>query len=145
MHLMNRREFAKSLAALGLAPALPALSASAAQSAGFTPYMYGLGAHLARSKGGCSAALLAQKLGLAPEIAQAMQAQLVRNGIVAAPTTGGLAAAVQPYMRSAPTAMTVTTSAGRSLRRIAKRLETSPEVAEEGTLSREPTDQEDQP
>ena len=63
-----------------------------------------------------------------------MQAQLVRNGIVAAPTTGDLAAAVQPYMRSAPTAMTVTASAGSSLRRIAKRLETSPEVAEEGTL-----------
>lgn len=145
IQLMNRREFAKSLAALGLAPALPALSASAAQSAGFTPYMYGLGAHLARSKGGCSAALLAQKLGLAPEVAQAMQAQLVRNGVVTTSSTGGLAAAAQPYMRSAPAAMTAVTNAWKSLHRIAEGLEVSPEAVEEETLSREPTAPEDQP
>lgn len=101
---MNRRDFAKSLAALGLAPALPSLPAAAAPApaaAAFTPYMYGLGAHLARSTGGCSAAILARKLSLAPAAAQAMQAQLLRQGIVTAPNAAGLAIASEPYMQGA--------------------------------------------
>ncbi len=101
---MNRREFTKSLAALGLAPALPGLptaAAAKATEAAFTPYMYGLGAHLARSTGGSSAAILAKKLQLAPAAAQAMQAQLLRQGIVTAPNAAGLAIASEPYMQGA--------------------------------------------
>ncbi|MFK7939809.1 MAG: hypothetical protein AB8B82_10540 [Roseovarius sp.] len=101
---MNRRDFTKSLAALGLAPALPGLPAAAASAraaAPFTPYMYGLGAHLARSTGGSSAAILAKKLSLAPQAAHAMQAQLLRQGIVTAPNAAGLAIASEPYMQGA--------------------------------------------
>ena len=104
MRLMNRRQFTRSLAALGLAPALPALPSMAAAAASappaYTPYMYGLGAHIARSTGLCSADLLARKLALHPVAAQAMQAQLVANGVLSAPNTAGLAVASQPYMAS---------------------------------------------
>ena len=97
---MNRRDFTKSLAALGLAPALPAMPAAAAATApAYTPYMYGLGAHMARSTGKCSPEMLMHKLRLAPEAARAMQNQLVRSGILSAPGAAGLAAAAQPYMR----------------------------------------------
>ena len=74
--------------------------------------MYGLGAHMARSKGACSAAMLMQKLRLAPEAAQAMQAQLIRNGIISLPNAAGVAAAAQPYMRAAPVLTSTLPAAG---------------------------------
>lgn len=46
-------------------------------------------------------AMLVQKLRLAPDAAQAMQAQLLRQGIITAPNAAGLAAAVNPYMQGA--------------------------------------------
>jgi len=121
---MNRRNFTKSLAALGLAPALPAMPAAASAStaaSGFTPYMYGLGAHLARTHGQCSPAILMQKLRLAPDAAQAMQAQLMRNGILTASNTTGLATAAQPYMRAAPAINSAVAAAEKSARRMARK------------------------
>ena len=121
---MNRRNFTKSLAALGLAPALPAMPVAASAStaaSGFTPYMYGLGAHLARTHGQCSPAILMQKLRLAPDAAQAMQAQLMRNGILAASNTAGLATAAQPYMRAAPAINAAVAGVEKSARRMARK------------------------
>ncbi len=100
---MNRRQFTRSLAALGLAPALPALpipATAATAQAGYTPYMYGLGAHMARSTGLCSPEMLVRKLGLRPDAARAMQAQLIKSGILSAPDTAGMAMAARPYMAS---------------------------------------------
>lgn len=98
LSIMNRRDFAKSLGCLGLAPVLPSMSLPAVAPA-YTPYMYGLGVHLARSTGGSSASLLVQKLGLSSQAAKAMQAQMIRNGVVSTSGTAGVAAAVQPYMK----------------------------------------------
>jgi len=128
---MNRRDFAKSFAAAGLVPVLPGLPTTAAAPA-YTPYMYGLGAHLARATGQCSPDMLMQKLRLAPEAARAMQAQLMRSGIVSAPAATGLATAVQPYMRS-----TITRSAGSS-----GVLKTAKRIADEA-LKERPEDQDD--
>lgn len=122
---MNRREFTRSLAALGLAPALPVLPAAAASTpakVAFTPYMYGLGAHLARSSGRCSVAMLVQKLRLAPEVAQAMQAQLLRHGIITAPNAAGLAAAAQPYMQGASLVQTAVGAATDRVRSTTREL-----------------------
>lgn len=98
---MNRRDFTRSLAALGLAPALPALPAAAAPAGpAYMPYMYGLGVHMARSTGLSSAEMLSRHLALPPAAARAMQAQLMRSGIITAPNTAGVAVAAEPYMTS---------------------------------------------
>ena len=117
--VMNRRDFTKSIAALGLAPALPALPASGAAAAAapaYTPYMYGLGAHMARSIGQCSPEMLMQKLHLAPGAARAMQAQLIKGGILSAPNSAGLAMAARPYMQGASMATGSLSAAGRTAR-----------------------------
>ncbi len=111
------------MAALGLAPMLPALPATAAATAtpAYTPYMYGLGAHMARSTGVSSTAMLMAKLRLSPAAARAMQAQLIRSGIVSAPNAAGLALASRPYMAS--TRITAASaSAGRATRRVMRYL-----------------------
>ncbi len=120
---MNRRDFAKSLAAVGLVPALPALPAATAAAAApaYTPYMFGLGAHMARTTGHCSSAMLAQKLGLSSGAANAMQAQLMRTGIITAPNAAGLAAAAQPYMSSASLAQSSLSGAAKFARRLVRK------------------------
>ena len=121
---MNRREFTRSLAALGLAPALPALPATAAAAPAaqaYTPYMYGLGAHMARSTGLCSAEMLSRQLALPPAAARAMQAQLMRSGIITAPNAAGVAVAAEPYMASIRFKL-AGTATGRATRRFLRQL-----------------------
>ncbi len=117
---MNRREFTRSLAAIGLTPALPSLpsQAMAAPAPAFTPYMYGLGAHMARSTGLCSVEMLSQKLALPPAAAGAMQAKLIRSGVITAPNAAGLAMATDPYMATIRF-KTATTALGKATRRYA--------------------------
>lgn len=132
---MNRRDFAKSLAALGLAPALPTISVAATPA--YTPYMYGLGAHLARAKGRCSPDMLMQKLRLTPQAARAMQAQLIRSGVISAPVATGIASAVQPYMRG----VIARPAGGLAMTEAAKNIaDLSPEQAspEASSTSRDP-------
>ena len=115
---MNRRDFTKSLAAIGLAPALPTLPAAAAGAApAYTPYMYGLGAHMARTLGHSSPAMLMAKLHLSPVAAQAMQAQLTRAGIVGAAGASGLAGAARPYMATGPSATSALAGTARKITR----------------------------
>ena len=115
---MNRRDFTKSLAAIGLAPALPTLPAAAAGAApAYTPYMYGLGAHMARTLGHSSPAMLMAKLHLSPVAAQAMQAQLTRAGIVGAAGASGLAGAARPYMATGPSATSALADTARKITR----------------------------
>ncbi|MEO3415489.1 hypothetical protein AAFO92_12605 [Roseovarius sp. CAU 1744] len=100
---MNRRDFTRSLAALSLAPlapSLPAIAAAPVPAPTFTPYMYGLAAHLARSTGLCSVGMLSQQLAVSPATARAMQAQLIRSGVISAPNAAGMAVAARPYMTS---------------------------------------------
>ena len=79
-------------------PLLPTLATASPATAPYTPYMYGLGAHLARSTGLCSADMLCAKLALSPSAARAMFNTLLRDGIIAPPNTAGLAVATHPYM-----------------------------------------------
>ncbi len=140
---MNRRQFTRSLAALGLAPALPVLpsaaSATTAAAPAYTPYMYGLGAHIARSIGLCSAELLARKLALTPAVARTMQAQLVANGVLSAPNTAGLAVAAKPYMASVRFKTTSATTAKMARHFIADAVNPTDDVPEsEPTAEAEP-------
>ncbi len=94
---MNRRDFAKSLAALGILPAIAPLSTTPAAAAPtYSRYMYGLGAHAARKAGHCSPAMLAKTIGLPLEAAKMMQAQLLRDGIL---TSSGNALGAAQVMR----------------------------------------------
>ncbi len=88
--------------------------------------MYGLGAHIARSTGLCSAGMLRRKLALSPAAADAMWAQLLQQGVISAPNTAGLAVATQPYMASVrfKAAATVAEKSTRTyMRRLAQGLE----------------------
>lgn len=96
MHLMKRRHFLASLGAVGLAPALPAVTVAAPAAPAYTPYMYGLGVHLARTQGAISTQALMKGLRISQSAAQAMQAQMIRTGVVTQ-TASGLAA--QRYMQ----------------------------------------------
>ena len=115
---MNRRDFFHSLAALGLTPAISGLPTpvAAAPAPAFTPYMYGLGAHMARSTGLCSAQMLSQKLALSPSAARAMQAQLIRSGVITTPNAAGIAVATEPYMATIRF-KTAATALGKTARR----------------------------
>ncbi len=95
---MNRRDFTRSLAALGLIPAMPGLTMAAAPpKPAFTPDMYRLGVHMARSTGLCSTMMLSQKLALPPMAATSLQAKLIGNGVISAPNETGIALTARPY------------------------------------------------
>lgn len=94
---MNRREFTASLAALTALPALPVgASAIAPPAAAVPPGAYAWAQLIARAQNRCSPAMLARHLRLGPDAAQALFQQMVRDGVLRAPTLGGLAQAAQP-------------------------------------------------
>lgn len=142
---MNRRDFTKSLMALGLAPSLPASAMAVPAPAGYTPYMYGLGAHLARSSGRISPAILMQKLRLGSEAAHAMQAQMFRNGVVTASNAAGLARAVQPYMISLPGTAAALGGSSAAPKKVAETAALSDANAPDVSPENAPEDAEDQP
>ncbi len=133
---MNRRQFTLSIASLGLAPALPAM-ADPKMAPPYTPYMYGLGAHFARTTGLCSAEMLGRKLALSPPAAQAMQSQLLRQGVITAPSVTGVAVAKQPYM-AAIRFKTVAGTAQNLPRRLARTLTDSAQAEDPDTPENNP-------
>lgn len=112
---MNRREFNFGLAAAGLAPLVPgsvaAKAAPAASTANFTPFMYASGAQFARLTGSCSPELLATRFGLSTDAAAAINARLVKNGILAAPNALGVSQATDKYAPTPPAAAEAETAA----------------------------------
>ena len=123
---MNRREFNFGLAAAGLAPLVPgsaaAKAAPAAVTANFTPFMYASGAQFARLTGNCSPDLLAARFGLSTDAAAAINARLIKNGILAAPDALGVSRATDKYAPAPPaeaeTAMKATQDAPEAGKRL---------------------------
>lgn len=101
---MNRREFLGGLAAAGLAPVVPVpalvpsagASAPAAVAGNFTPYMYSMGVHHARTLGQCSAVILAENLGVSLDAAKAISTRLIKKGVLSAPNALGISRAINP-------------------------------------------------
>lgn len=98
---MKRREFNAGLVAASAAPILPvpkvAAAAPAAAAANFTPFMYASGAQFARLHGSCSPELLAARFGLPSNVASAINARLIKQGIVTAPNALGLCQSTDKY------------------------------------------------
>lgn len=95
---MNRREFTMGLVAAGTAStipagALPAASASTTATAGFTHFQYRSSVFLAQMEGRCSAKLIAERFGMSPASAEAVQTHLIRKGYVTAPNALGVSRA----------------------------------------------------
>ena len=99
---MNRREFTRGLASLGIAPALPLPALGAAPSAGVASAavsaaaekMYFWGWFSARVHDRCSPEMLQNMLKVSPEVAAEVNNRLIRNGAITAPNALGVSKAV---------------------------------------------------
>ena len=102
---MNRRDFTRGLASLGLAPALPfrALGAGATGVAvvgTMAERMYFVSWYTARLNKTCSPDMLVSDLKLNPEVAKEVFEKLVRTKIVSAPNAFGISRTVDPLGKS---------------------------------------------
>lgn len=84
---MNRREFSKGVAALGIAPVLPlpAPASAAKAAANFTPFMYAWAENHVRSGAATCAQTLAQQIQVHPDLAEAIYARILKKGIAVLP------------------------------------------------------------
>lgn len=98
---MKRREFNAGLIAASAAPGLPlpkaTTAAPVAAAANFTAFMYASGAQFARLNGSCSPAMLSERFGLPAEVAGAINARLIKNGILTAPNALGVCQSTDKY------------------------------------------------
>ncbi len=94
---MNRREFTASLAAFAAAPTLPiALPAAAATPAALPPGAYLWAELIARAQNACSPSMLANHLSISTTASQQLFNQLLRDGVIKAPSLAGVAQAAKP-------------------------------------------------
>ena len=94
---MNRRMFTLSLASLGLAPALPAVSLNAAPAAAVNlAKLEPWAKMIARTHHYCSQAMLERHLKIDAESALRLQTRLIEKNIIAAPGANGVGRAVDP-------------------------------------------------
>jgi len=110
---MNRRDFARGLAAFGLAPIVPVptlTKAATAPIAAATPedallFIKSWSAHYVRKAGACSPEQLARHFGLRPETAQNVTRHLIKTGVLATPNALGVSQAVNPLKSVPPPAL----------------------------------------
>ena len=98
---MNRRDFTRGLASLGLVPALPlpavrATPAAAASATALADKMYFVGWYTARMRKSCSADILVSELKVDGPTARKIFDKLVSNGTVTAPDGLGISRTVDP-------------------------------------------------
>lgn len=95
---MNRREFTKGLAALGVTPALPlpALSKAAPIAGMATDPMYVWAQFITRVHDKCSPAMLSRLLKLDTTHAESLYADLLKNGVIGPANTFGISRATDP-------------------------------------------------
>lgn len=94
---MNRREFTASLAALAAAPLLPLQALAAGQAPTVVPTgAYAWAQLIARAQNTCSPDMLTRQLHVAPDAAQAMFNDMLRDGVLRTPGATGIARAVKP-------------------------------------------------
>lgn len=102
---MNRRDFTRGLASLGLLPAMPLPAAGAATTAStaataMVDKMYFVGWYTARLNKTCSSDVLMSELRVDGETARAIFRKLVKNGTVGAPDALGVSQTVDPLRRT---------------------------------------------
>lgn len=102
---MNRREFTRGLAALGLTPALPvpaigAGSTGTAIATATADKMYFVGWYTARLNKSCSPQVLMSELNVNPDVAREIFGKLVKNNTVSAPNALGISKTVDPLSDS---------------------------------------------
>ncbi|MGH1576184.1 hypothetical protein [Planktotalea sp.] len=98
---MNRRQFTRGLASLGLVPAIPtqaigAGSVGSISAAASAEKMYFVGWYTARLNKTCSAELLASELNVNADVANEIFAKLVKTKTVSAPNAIGISRTVDP-------------------------------------------------
>lgn len=103
---MNRREFTRGLASLGLTPALPlpAIGAGSTATAAATTLvdkMYFVGWYTARMNKTCSPDILISELKVDGQTARAIFKKLIKNGTVTAPDALGVSQTVKPLRHMA--------------------------------------------
>ncbi len=96
---MNRREFGKLIAGTGVAATLPVSQVSAA-TVQRSKYIFAVA--LAHAKTDISADLISETFKIRPPTARALLSKLVRNGVVDAPNTHGIARLAEPLQRIVP-------------------------------------------
>jgi hypothetical protein len=99
---MNRRQFTASLGAISGAAALP-LSAAPAVTSALSPVpaaTYSWAQLIVRAQAKTDPAMLARHLKLSPDVAHNLFQTLIRDGILRAPTTAGIAQASKPIQAS---------------------------------------------
>ena len=96
---MNRREFTRGLATLGLAPALPmqAMGAGGAAVASATAErLYFVSWYTARLNKTCSPQTLISELNMSPDVAREIFDRLVQTQTVSAPNAFGISRTISP-------------------------------------------------
>lgn len=98
---MNRREFTRGLASLGLTPALPlpAMGAGATATAAASTIvdkLYFVGWYTARMNKTCSPEVLVSELKVDGDTARKIFSKLVKNGTVSAPDAFGVSRTIDP-------------------------------------------------
>lgn len=95
---MNRREFTASLAAAAALPVIPLAgpAPAAVPTAVVPPGAYAWAQLIARAQNRCSPAMLARHLHLSADAAGILFEQMVRDGVLRAPTAAGVARAATP-------------------------------------------------
>lgn len=100
---MKRRDFGKSIFALGLAPAVPANLAFATTTpvveASVSQYMYGLANFYTRLHGEASVVKLQSYLPLSNQQATQVLSRMLKEGVISAPNAAGIANAVNPFAK----------------------------------------------
>lgn len=96
---MNRRDFGKMIAGTGVAAALP-ISGAAAATAQRSKYIFAVA--LAHAKTDVSAEMISETFNIRPGTARQLLSKLIRNGVVDAPNSHGIARLAEPLQRIVP-------------------------------------------
>ena len=146
---MNRREFTASLGALSGAAAMPlsALPAAAAASPAVSSATYAWAKLIVQAQAKADPAFLARYLKLQPDVAQSLFNTLIRDGVLRATDSAGVAHAVKPLstVTQRPSTKAVRQQARKAWAQISA--DTRPLVKEErpalecgDTVEKEPAD-----
>lgn len=86
--------------AAGLIPAIPALPMAAAPAVAPSSVQYAWASYYAQVHNAASPARLSAALKVSPQVAQGLMNKLLANGVITAPGSAGISAAVKPFHKA---------------------------------------------